>query len=262
MKRKNAINIVFICLAILGIFLADNYFNFGFSATLTNFLKPVGIVFETVGKNTLGSFDSVRKIGGLQKDNKELTDKLNQALSQIAVLTEYQKENESLKRDLNFKKLGNFDLLAANVVAFDPSNIRDSITIDVGKNDGINEGNVVVSEGFLVGKISSVSNGTAKIKLISDPLSAVPGTILDTSITGIVKGTIGSSLTLEQVPQSEKVDSGNYVLTSGLGGDYPKGIIIGKVEDIQKVSGSIFQMITVKPMVDFGRLERVMVIKK
>lgn len=261
MKRKNLNTIIFTCLLLVALVTVNNWFNLDFGGRLTSTFRPVGIVLNQAGVGISSFFGNIKNIGRLQKDNKELNDKLNVALAELARLNEAQKENSALKRDLGFKEETNYNLVAANVISFDPTNIRESITISAGKNDGLKEGDTVISEGFLIGKVMSVSPSTSKIRLISDSESAIPATLSNSSVTGIVKGRIGAGMTLEQVPQSEKVMVGDSVVTSGLGGEYIKGLVIGKVEEIQKISGSIFQLISIRPMVDLNKLERVMIIK-
>lgn len=261
MKQKRGLIVFFLITSLVALFVFDNFFNLALGNRIGTVLRPIGIVFEDIGSNISGFFRGFVNIGNLQKENTELKDKLNQALVEVAKLSDAQKENLALKRDLGFKNDNGFELVAAKVVFFDPSNIRDTITINVGSRDGIKNNNVVISEGFLVGRVIDVKETSAKIKLISDPDSAVPSTVISSNITGITKGKIGNGLELEQVPQSEKVNQADKVVTSGLGGEYPKGLIIGKIEEVQKISGSIFQQIIVKPIIDLTKLERVMVIK-
>jgi rod shape-determining protein MreC len=261
MKRKSfSLMVLAAFMLVLGLFL-DNYFNVGVISRAASLLKPVQIVAANVGNNITSGFSNFKNIGRLQNENKDLEEKLNNALQEIAKLSEAQKVNYSLKKELGFKATSNFSLIPAEVLSFDPNNVRDTIFLNVGAKDGIKTGQVVLAEGFLVGKITTVNTSTSKLMLISDPLSAIPAAISEGSSTGIVKGRIGSGLVMEQVPQSEKVDSGNTVVTSGLGGEFPKGLIIGKVDEVQKISGSIFQSITVRPEINLNGLERVAIIK-
>lgn len=262
MKRDSNLKIIFAFILLLAVTISDITFNLGIGRQVSAFLRPVRIVVSDVGLGVYNFFDNFRNIGNLQKENQDLTDKLNKALAEIAVLNEAQKENASLKRDLNFKQETDFELVSAHVISFDPANIRETVTLGVGTDDGITEGDIVISEGFLVGKILSTTNHTARVKLISDPASTIAASISSSSVSGVVKGRIGNGLSLEQIPQSEKVNNNDIVVTSGLGGDFPKGIIIGQVEEIQNVSGSIFQTISLRAMADLNKLERVMVIKK
>lgn len=261
MKRKTITTFFLLCVLVLGIFGIDRFMKLGLTTTAVSYISPVGIVFSNVGSGVTSFFGNISKVGGLQSENKDLTERLNKALIEISRLSADQKENESLKNDLNFKKTHDFDLLGARVVFFDPNNVRETVTVDVGSKDGVKIGDVVVSQGFLVGKAKSVTDHTSKIILITDTESATPAMVVDKNITGIVKGKIGNGLTLDQVPQSDKIATGDLISTSGLGGDFPKGLLMGKVENVQQVSGSIFQAIEVHPMIDLNKLERVMVIR-
>jgi rod shape-determining protein MreC len=261
MKRKALSMMILMTVLLFVSFFVDSYYKFGVLKRITSFFRPFAIVSAEMGTKLTSGLGNVSSIGNLQNENKELKSKLNDAIQEIAKLSEAQKENISLKNELGFKSGSSFSLQPAQVLSFDPNNVRDTILLDEGSNDGIKQGQVVLSEGFLVGKVTSVYPTTCKISIISDPLSAIPATISSSSTTGILKGRIGSGLILEQVPQSEKVSAGDVVVTSGLGGDYPKGLIIGKVDEIQKISGSIFQSITVRPMINLNELERVMIIK-
>jgi rod shape-determining protein MreC len=144
------------------------------------------------------------------------------------------------------------------VAYFDPS-LKDGITVHVDDVSGIKTGNVVMAQGYLIGRVFSIDGQNIKVLLITDSTSSIPATLQNKATTGIAKGKIGNGLTLEQVPQSDNVVGGDVVLTSGLGGDLPKGLILGKVDEVQKVSGSIFQNVIVRPSIQFTNLERVMI---
>ena len=245
-----------------GAIMADGYFKKGVTRSFGSYLSPIGIVLSSIGSGFSNFFGNIGNISNLQKENNNLKTELNKSLGEISRLSEAQKENDSLKRDLDFKKKTNYDLVAANIVFFDPTNIRETITIDAGTADGLKEGDVAVSDGFLIGRLSGLTKNTAKIILISDPASAVPVNIVGSTVSGILKGKIGSGLNLDQIPQSDVIHRGDMLSTSGLGGQYPKGLLVGKVESIQQVSGSIFQAVEVRPMADLTTLERIMVIRK
>jgi rod shape-determining protein MreC len=261
MKRKSIKTLFLLCVLVLSIFAIDKIFNLDFTTKAVTYISPVGVVFSDVGSDVTSFFGNITKIGSLQKENKNLDDRLNNALAEISRLSASQKENESLKNDLNFMKSHDFTLLGARIIFFDPSNIRETVTIDVGKIEGTEVGNPVLSQGFLIGKIKSTTDHTARVVLITDPESATPAMIVNKNITGIIRGKIGNGLTLDQVPQSDKVGKDDLISTSGLGGEFPKGLLIGKIENVQRVSGSIFQAIEVNTMIDLNKLERVMIIK-
>jgi rod shape-determining protein MreC len=260
MKNKRIATFFIIILLVIAAILADNYFKFGASKKIADYSSPVGVVFTNIGEHVSGFVINLGDISNLSRENKNLNEKLNNALAEIARLSEAQKENELLKNDLKFKKENNYELVPARIIFFDPTNIRETITINAGSRDGIKIGDAVLSQGFLVGRIESMTENTSKILMISDPDSAVPVNVVNSSVTGIVKGKIGADLILDQVPQSEKVSVGDLLATSGLGGQYPKGLLVGKIENIKTSTGSIFQAIAVRPMIELTKLERVMII--
>jgi rod shape-determining protein MreC len=260
MKNKKLLSVIITVVFIAILVLANQFFNLNLGEKASNILSPVGIVFSTTGEEISSFFGNITHISSLQKENNVLTDKLNSALAEIATLSEAKKENDSLRLELGFKQSSPFDLIPATVAYFDPS-LRDGITVEVDDTTGLKNNDVVLSEGFLIGRIADINGTSIRVLLITDSTSAIPVTIQDKDITGIAMGKIGNGLTMEQVPQSDSVQKGDLVITSGLGGDLPKGIILGKVDVVQKVAGSIFQQISLQPMVEFTKLERVMIVR-
>lgn len=258
MKVRNYLGIFVTTLFVAFVVATNQIFSLGIGEKIVTFISPVGIVVSTTGKQISGFFGNLGHIGSLQRENKDLEYRLDSALTEIARLTESKKENESLRADLGFKQSSSLDLVPADVAYFDPS-LRDGITVRVTNSEGIKVGNVALSRGFMIGRVSEINGNNVKILLITDSTSALPSTLQNKNITGIAKGKIGNGLTMEQVPQSDNVVSGDTVVTSGLGGDIPKGLILGKVDEVQKVSGSIFQNVILRPAVDFTLIERVMI---
>ncbi len=251
---------IFTVFLLLGLLFADSTFHLGVASWFGSFVSPVGIVISDTGNYISGFFSGIGNIGNLQKENSTLKNKLNTALSEIAMIKTAKEENDSLRKDLNFKNSSNLDLVPATVVSFDPT-LRSGINIRVDSTVGITKGRPVMAEGFLIGRVSEVSGNLVKVSLIIDSTSAIPAVVLGKDISGIAKGIIGNGLVMDQVPQSENVAENDLVVTSGLGGDLPKGIIIAKVGEISKASGSIFQNVELLPMVDFSKIERVMIAK-
>ncbi len=260
MKNKKILSVIITVIILVMLVFADQIFNLGIGKKASDILSPVGVVFSTTGENIAGLFGNITHIGSLQRENNELTDKLNSALAEIATLSAAKKENDSLKLDLGFKQSSSLDLVPATIAYFDPS-LRDGITVRVDNNTGLKNGDVVTAEGFMIGRIADINGSMVRILLITDSTSSIPVTLQDKDITGIATGKIGNGLTMEQVPQSDSVQKGDLVVTSGLGGDLPKGLILGQVDEVQKVAGSIFQQINLLPMTEFTKLERVMIVR-
>lgn len=231
---------------------------FNFTNSIT---APVSLFFSQFSQRISNTFGGIFNLGKVQKENAELKDAINKLRAEVAQLSEAKKENESLKRDLGFIQKTNFTYEPAEVIAFDPSNLRSAITINKGSESGLSSGMAVISDGFMVGRISETSSKTAKVQLITDPNSAIPVTIQETSTNGITKGEIGFGLSMEKIPQGDQVKEGAIVITSGLGGEIPRGLILGVIEKILRQENSLFASASIRPSANLSTLYRVLVIK-
>ena len=152
--------------------------------------------------------------------------------------------------------------LDANVISYDTSNYRRSISIDVGRKHGAAINDIVVYGSVLVGRISAIGRSVSRVVLITDPSSNVPSRFLKSRIQGIVSGTANNKCKVRYVPRHVKVEEGDKVISSGIGGMFPKSIYIGDVVAVKEGSAKLFQDIKLKPRVDFAQIEQVIVIKQ
>jgi len=224
------------------------------TAPAAGFLTGTGSGIVNLGKSLLN-------LGKLQEENANLSEKNNQLEAELALLNEVEAENESLRGEIDFVKRGKFDYEAAQVISYDPSNLRAMLTINSGGLDGLKAGMAVTSEGYLIGRISEITEYTAKVQLITDPTSAIPVSIQDTGVNGIAKGELGSGLTMEKIPQGENVVTGQKIVTSGLGGEIPRGILIGEIEGVTSQENSLFVSAKIRVRTGIGNILRVLVIK-
>lgn len=195
-----------------------------------------------------------------QRENDELRVKISSLEAEVARLEEARQLNDVLRAQLNFAQANNFKLTQANIISQDPSNYQQFFTIDRGSTSGISTGMAVVSGSYLVGKIIDTTPTTAKVYLITDFNSAVPSYTLQTRASGIVRGQRGFGLSLESVPQTDTLQNDDTVLTSGFGGEYPRGLLIGTIGDVKKRDADVYQSALVRPSVDFRKLESVFII--
>lgn len=234
----------------------DSTFN-----VLSQATSPVGTYFSNTGGNISGFFGSLFNVGNLQKENADLSGKVNELEAELAKLKDAAKENESLRKDLDFVRDTKFNYESASVIAYEPSNLRGMITINKGTNDGIKVGKATVFEGFLIGRVSEVGKDYAKIQLVTDPTSAIPVSLQNSSTKGLAKGELGQGLFMDKIPQGERIEQGDTVITSGLGGELPKGIILGTVDSIETKENSLFSKAQIRPQVDLSHILRVLIIK-
>ena len=218
--------------------------------------KVVWGVIDGVGSIWRGYFYLV----GLEKENQALKRELQQLKLQMNRYREAELANERLRALLNFKKSIPTPLLPAQIVAFDPSGWFQTILIDKGRNDGVVQDMAVVSAEGLVGRVIGVSNHHAKVLLILDGNSAVDAYIQRSRARGVLVGLGRELCLLKYVQRNEDVQVGDKVISSGMGGVFPKGLLVGTVQEVVRGSSGLFQRVEVEPAVNFSRLEEVMVV--
>jgi rod shape-determining protein MreC len=149
----------------------------------------------------------------------------------------------------------------ASVIAYNTSPYFQSIIIDRGTADGILVGMPVESARGLVGQVWRTSDRAAQVLLISDNISSLPARLATSRATGLLRGGgLGGSMTLNWIDLEAPVALGEVVVTSGLGGRFPPGIVLGQVIEVQRSEAELHQSATVQPAVDFDSLEAVFVI--
>jgi rod shape-determining protein MreC len=194
-------------------------------------------------------------------ENEELQQMVDQLIIENVRLREAEIENVTLREQLNFKQASpSFELLSAQVIGRDPTNLAGYLIIDRGTEEGVAVGMPVLTDRGLVGRVTETAPHSAKVLLITDPSSAVNALIQESRATGVVQGSVGQGLTMRYIQQTEEIKPGDLVLTSGLGGNFPTRLIIGQVTSVTKKDVELFQEAEVRPSVDFGRLEMVMVL--
>jgi rod shape-determining protein MreC len=260
-QRKISIIIVAIVFGAILIFAnAKGYLNSA-KSTVGVVSSPIGNFFVSLGGNLSNTGSSFLNLGKLQEENSGLSSEVNRLKSELVLLREVESENESLRKELDFVSRGKFNYESAAVIGYDPSNLRGMITINKGRADGLKNGMAATNEGFLIGRVSELFEHTAKIQLVTDPTSAIPVTIQGTTINGIAKGELGSGLTMEKIPQGEDVKTGQSIMTSGLGGEIPRGIVIGEIEGVLSQENSLFVSAKIRVHSDINNVLRVLVIK-
>jgi rod shape-determining protein MreC len=213
------------------------------------------------GKSTL----NLRDIQSLRQRYEQLQAEANRLSVENARLAEVQQENMRLRQLLNFTRNNpQYDYRAAAVVGQkigeDTSNLLFSIFIDVGARDGVATGMPVVTDRGLVGRVTRVGPNVAEVLLLIDPASAVNGRVLNSRVTGVVRGSLDAGLVMERIPQGDAVHPGDIVVTSGLGGNFPDKLVVGQVTEVFHRDADMFQSAHIRPTVDFGKVETVLVI--
>lgn len=208
---------------------------------------------------------TARDLRDLRQRNEELETQNASLLLENVRLREIEHEAALLRELLNFAQVNpSFELRGAHVigreVAQDPSNLQRYIMLDVGREVGIARNMPVMTERGLVGRISEVGDGWSRVLLIIDRSSSVNVLTQSTRASGLIEGRADGSLVMRSIPQSNTVSVGDTVFTSGLGGNFPRQILIGQIVEVERKDYELYQTAIVQPTVDFDHLEAVLVV--
>lgn len=224
--------------------------------------SPFQKVFYLLSEKRAAEIDFLKSIASLKEDNERLYQENNTLTAQIADLKTEKEENTNLRAQLNLIPKDEYSLEASFIIGQDPQKLGSWLMIDKGQNYGILPGMpVIVSDKMLVGKISEVYNNSAKVSLLTDSASSINAMDLDTSAKGIVNGEYGLGVIMSMVAQTDVINEGDSVVTSGLGGNMPKGLFIGTIQDVKSSADKLFQEAVIAPRVKYSELDVVFIIK-
>ena len=202
-------------------------------------------------------------INNLKQENEELKQKNSELEQSLRELENIKSENETLKEYLDLtEKYGEYKTVPAYIINKDISNYSNTIVINVGTDDGIQENMTVIADQGLVGHVISVTNNTAKVRTIVDTSSSVSCSLSTTDESIVCKGTLEeeSALKAMYIPDDDGIIQGDSVETSGLGGIYPKGIHVGSIKRVVNTQNATDRYAIVETAVDFDKLDTVLVI--
>ena len=265
-KRKEIIGIIIAIVVLVTIVIISNVKinNLSFAEGIFNFfVMPIqnGLTYLKNGIEGNNSFFT--NISNLDEENKRLKSenaKLQESLREFEML---KSETETLKEYVNLKnKYSNYSTIPAYVINKDVSNYSNTIIINVGAKDGIEVNMAVISEKGLVGHVISVTDSTAKVQTIIDTSSSISSTLTSSKDTIVVKGTLESNSALKAtfIPTDANLVQGDTIETSGLGGIYPKGILVGTVGKVINTKNITDRYALVDTAVNFSKLDTVLVI--
>ncbi|MDO7786257.1 rod shape-determining protein MreC [Desulforamulus aquiferis] len=233
-------------------------------AAIKDSLAPIQGVLMGISETVNQSVYSVVALGGLSGENKELREEVSELRGQLLLLEELRQENQRLRELLDYREQHeqNFRSTTASIIGRDPGNWFGIITLNKGERDGILKNMPVVTRAGLIGKVVAVSRNTAQVMLITDPRSGVGAMVQETRVPGVLEGTTsgGGATRLIHVPKDTELNAGQVVITSGVGGTFPKGIPIGRIIDISDEPAGLFKTATVVPFAELQRLEEVLII--
>jgi rod shape-determining protein MreC len=224
------------------------------------FLRPLQIVLQTATSWIKEIQESRLTMGGYKSENERLRQKIIELEKERNRLLEAEATNERLQRLLEFRAQLPAGGITASVIAGSASPWFKSCLLDKGSADGIRKGMAVLTPLGALGRVIELTAQTAKVLLITDPNSGVDVVVQRTRARGIVSGSLENGPIMKYVKHSEDVQVGDRLITSGVDGVFPKGIMVGAVTAVRKQTVGLFQQIAVLPAVTLDTTEQVLVV--
>ncbi|WP_157109765.1 rod shape-determining protein MreC [Thermanaeromonas toyohensis] len=234
------------------------------SGVLKETMAPLtGALTWAMGK-VQGSLDALSSWGRNQAENEQLKRQVAELQAKIIQMEEYRQENLRLKQLLAYKEAtaSKWQLKVAPVVARSPSNWFSTLTIGLGATDGVRKDQVVLTPAGVVGRIIQVFPKTSEVLLLLDREGAVGAMVQSSRLLGVVEASpdYRGYLQMIHLAHDAPIQENDIVLTSGLGGIFPKGLPIGRVVKVMLEPDGLMKRAIIEPAVDFNRLEEVLVI--
>ena len=236
---------------------------------LLQFGGPLGRVISWPIEAFAGLTNSVRELWDgyislqhVHEDNRQLTLEAELLREENNRLRESAAAGHRLATLLQLKQEQPFETVAARVIGKDATNWYQAILLDKGEGDGLMPEMGVITHEGVVGRVVKTMPSTAVVLLLTDPNNAMAGLVQRTRDEGIVEGTAQRGIRMKYIPLLSAVREGDWIVTSGLVGGFPRGLPIGTVTRIEKAEGELFQVAGVEAAVDFSKLEELLVITK
>ena len=262
-------SIVLVALLIVSLVLATVYAREGATGpihsvqhVLTGGSAVVGSAGARVGSATESAGNSVTDLTANESSLTALREQ-NQKLRQMLSDTEeYRQEVERLQGLLDMKQVSGVTGPVAHIIGRSANAWDQSITIDLGSDDGVEAGMTIMGASGVIGQVSETSEHTSTVRLLTDPNSGAAVMIQSSRANGIVRGSINGLLYLEDLDEGVVPEVGDVIITSGLGGSYERGLIVGAVVNVNMATGTTVGTIIVSPNDSAAMLEEVIVVFK
>jgi len=253
-----------VILVSLGLIMLFSSFEKGQSGTFVNFIysifKPINQTVTFFQKRVSGAFNSYFWLVDVSQKNMALTEEVRRLRTEIVDLREKELENNRLKKILKLKNKLDFPTLVAQIIGQDASGLFRTVLINKGSEDGIlPDMPVIVPEG-VVGKINRSSNLMAQVMMITDPSMSVDCRVERTRDRGLMSGSYSYPCVLQYLNKEAQIKQGDLVVTSGLDGVFPRGLVVGTVDSVRSSEHGLFLEAVVSPAVRLSEIEEVVVI--
>lgn len=253
-------NIIYICLAVLMLLSASTKPVISLRGYFQSWLSPfTKKVYQLDNKGSAFS-TTLSQIKDLASQNTTLKKENEVLKARVSELEEIKFRVETLEKEIEFKNIYNQkQFIAGVIISRNPSSYRNIISVDKGTQDGVKINQGVISNGYLIGKISETFPTSSQIELITSHRFIAPILLQGSRQLGLLKGGL-KGVTIEQLPIGMSVKEGEEVVTSGLAGELPSGIPVGTIDKVISKPSDIFLTASLKIPVEISKIELVLII--
>lgn len=230
-----------------------------FERTVMTIFSPVPKLVNWIGGSTSDMYHGYLDMRRSVAENSYLRNKVAALTTENLKLRQSEGDLRRLRTLLGYSEQFTLDTSLAHVLMLDTSSRFKSLIIDRGSGGNVEVNDVVVNANGLIGRVVLTTKDMAKVQMITDSNSSVGGLIERTRRQGVIRGDGTGGAQMFDVPSLSDVQPGDTVMTAGIDGIYPKGIPIGTIVKAEK-GQDLFKTIAVRPAVDFGTIEEVIVV--
>ena len=223
-------------------------------------IRPIDAGIKHFSAGTSAIVNDYLALVHVREENAHLRLELARVKSDQARLAELETENRHLSELLELRDVLGLNAVAANVIGSDATGLSHTLILASGESNGLRPGMAVLSNQGVVGKIIAVSPHASRVLLIDDHNSALDGFDQRTRARGIVAGLVDDGLILKYTDRSEDIRAGDTVVTSGLDGIFPRGLLVGTIKYVHREGPGLFLNVSIAPAVEFRGLEQVLIV--
>jgi rod shape-determining protein MreC len=230
------------------------------AGVMLTLLSPLQEALNQIAHGGTGFVRNYLDLVNVRADNQRLKAELAELKTNQSRLVELETENRHLSELLDLHDVLGGNSIAASVIGSDANGLARTLVISQGAASGLKPGMAVLSFQGVVGKVIAVSPHAARVLIIDDHNSALDSFDQRTRARGIVAGVVDDGITMKYVERSQDVRPGDVIVTSGLDGIFPRGLLIGTIKSVSGEGPGMFLSVTIAPAVDFRGLEQVLVV--
>ncbi|MGH7813415.1 MAG: rod shape-determining protein MreC [Candidatus Binataceae bacterium] len=229
-------------------------------AAILEALHPFDDALTRMSGGAAGIVRNYLDLVNVRRENAHLRAELAAAAGNQARLAELETENRHLSQLLGLRGALGLNAVAANVIGSDASGLSHTLILSGGTSAGIEPGMAVLANSGVAGKIIDASPDASRVLLIDDHNFALDGFDQRSRARGIVAGRVDYGVIMKYVDRSEDVRKGDAIVTSGLDGIFPRGLLVGTIESVHRAGPGLFLNVAIAPACDFRQLEQVLVV--